>query len=429
MLLKSCFLSFYEVLWIILIQLLRIYALISKSFALKLQQREAALVETAAWMKLRARYPRCVLFVCSSAGEYEQAKPLIKRFSMRGDTASFILFYSASGIRFAGSQKETTPFSLVTSDRPSFWRKICTELRPDAVLCIRYELWPGMMSVVSIFAPVYLINGVEAQHLREKIVARRLRAWLITPMKSISIVSRSDAEFYQTVLGASPAQLIVTGDTKYDRVLERAEERGQKLIDLKSQLQNFLKGRRVMVLGSAWPRDLEEFMSIYRPLKEFCPQIAVVIAPHDLSAENLASMEKMLEGASVCRVSSETYSAARGYHDFLLVDILGDLPELYGIAELAWVGGALHFRVHNVLEPACRGLYVCFGPHFQTSQEAKGLVANNLARVIYTGVDFLEWYKSLSFSSSSPNEAMTKAVLEQKGASDRIMSLVTSPWR
>ncbi|RZA23696.1 MAG: hypothetical protein EOP10_12030 [Proteobacteria bacterium] len=429
MLLKSAFLSLYEGLWVVILGLSRLWASMSKSFAIKLRQREDALVRISTWPRMRVRFPRCILFVCSSAGEYEQAKPLIKRFATRGDTAVFILFFSPSGIRFANSQKEEIPFSLVASDRPSYWREICTELRPDAVFCVRYELWPGMVNIVSEFAPIYLIDGVEAPHLREKALARRLRSKLITPMKKISVVSAGDAEFYQTVLNASPEQIFVTGDTKYDRVLERLVEREPKLLDLKVQLKNFTTGRRVIVLGSAWPRDLEEFMRVYPALKTFDPKIAVILAPHDLSDDNLETMLKMLEGVSVCRVSSDTYSSANASHDVLFVDVLGDLPELYGCAELAWVGGALHFRVHNVLEPACRGLYICFGPHFQTSQEAKGLVAENLARVIHTGSEFLEWYKSLSFSSSPPDQAMANAVSKQKGASDRIMTQVTASWR
>ncbi|RYZ51884.1 MAG: hypothetical protein EOP07_20530, partial [Proteobacteria bacterium] len=91
----------------------------------------------------------------------------------------------------------------------------------------------------------------------------------------------------------------------------------------------------------------------------------------------------------------------------------------------AWVGGALHYRVHNVLEPACRGLYLCFGPMHETSQEAKGLVKQGLARVIHNGHEFYQWYKNLSWKTHPPHQAMWQAVVEQKGASDRIMNEIS----
>lgn len=429
MLHNSFSLAAYEALWSVLTTSARAYAGLSPKFEGKLKEREDAQDEIKQWSRIRSRFPKCVLFVCSSAGEYEQAKPLIKRFTERKDTAIFILFFSPSGTKFARSQKETIPFTLVASDRPSYWTALCTDLRPDAVFCVRYELWPGMVSICRTFAPVYLIDGVEASHLRDKRLARNLRSSLVKGMKKVFVVSEADKNFYEDVLHYPADFIEVTGDTKYDRVLERISEREERLQSLKAQLKAFLKDRRVVVLGSAWPKDLEEFMTIYPALKKQTPGLAVILAPHDLSESNISTMQTLLKDVNVCRVSTEGYAAADGATEILLVDVLGDLPELYGCAELAWVGGALHFRVHNVLEPACRGLYLCFGPLHQTSQEAKELVALGLARVIQSGPDFLEWYKTLSFNAQPPHQAMEKAVLRQKGASDRLMKTVTSSWR
>jgi 3-deoxy-D-manno-octulosonic-acid transferase len=50
--------------------------------------------------------------------------------------------------------------------------------------------------------------------------------------------------------------------------------------------------------------------------------------------------------------------------DVLLVDTLGDLPGLYQLARVAFVGGSLvNAGGHNVLEPAATGVAVLFGPH------------------------------------------------------------------
>ncbi|MBC7658607.1 MAG: hypothetical protein H7249_02775 [Chitinophagaceae bacterium] len=418
----------YEGLWVLVSGLARFIGLLSAKVGAQLLVRDQALTLLPSWARLRSRYPRCVLFVCSSAGEYEQAKPLIKRWSARGDTALFILFFSPSGIKFATSQKESVPFALVASDKPSYWREVAAQLRPDACIFVRYELWPGMVGTLSQFSPLYLIDGVEAPHLRRKRLARRLRAALIKPMKNIFVVNDNDKIFYENVLGYAPNLIQTTGDTKYDRVLERISERSEALERLQTSLRDFLKNRRVIVIGSAWPRDLQEFMSCYQDLKAFDPSIAVIVAPHDLSESNVSTMQKMLEGLRVRRVSQSGYEGASSIDDILLVDVLGDLPELYGCAHLAWVGGAMHYRVHNVLEPACRGLYVCFGPQYQTSQEAKALVQRELARVIHNGLEFFQWYKNLVWTTTPPHQAMWQAVVEQKGASDRIIHEITRAW-
>lgn len=419
----------YEGLWRILSAFVRFLALFSQKLAAHWAARLEAESVVMVWARLRSRYPKCFLFVCSSAGEYEQAKPLLRRLQARGDTAIFLLFFSPSGMKFARSQKETIPYALVASDRPSYWRNLAVELRPDACVFVRYELWPGMVHTLKSFAPLFLVDGVEAPHLRKKRVARSLRASLLRPMKKIFLVSASDEEFYRDVLRCPGDKLSVTGDSKYDRVLERIEERQDALSRLQMSLKDFLAGRRIIVIGSAWQHDLQEFMIIYRQLRELDPKIAIIVVPHDLSAENIATMQKMLEGVRVCRVSTDGYDRATAADEFLLVDVLGDLPELYGCAHLAWVGGALHYRVHNVLEPACRGLYLCFGPMFETSQEAKVLVGQGLARVIHNGHEFYRWYKNLSWTTQPPHQAMWQAVVEQKGASDRIMQEIAATWQ
>jgi 3-deoxy-D-manno-octulosonic-acid transferase len=50
------------------------------------------------------------------------------------------------------------------------------------------------------------------------------------------------------------------------------------------------------------------------------------------------------------------------------VDTVGQLGDLYGVADIAFVGGSLFFRGpnkggHNLMEPAILGLPVLFGPY------------------------------------------------------------------
>ena len=70
-------LGLYEGLWILIIGLLRAAAFCSRKLKDQLALREGGLERLQAWAKERARFPRSVVFICSSAGEYEQAKPLI----------------------------------------------------------------------------------------------------------------------------------------------------------------------------------------------------------------------------------------------------------------------------------------------------------------------------------------------------------------
>ncbi|EMO28195.1 hypothetical protein LEP1GSC170_5583 [Leptospira interrogans serovar Bataviae str. HAI135] len=54
----------------------------------------------------------------------------------------------------------------------------------------------------------------------------------------------------------------------------------------------------------------------------------------------------------------------------IVFDVLGVLAFAYQAADFAYVGGALHNRIHNVLEPATFGLPLITGPKISNSPEA-----------------------------------------------------------
>jgi hypothetical protein len=66
----------------------------------------------------------------------------------------------------------------------------------------------------------------------------------------------------------------------------------------------------------------------------------------------------------------------------VLIDRMGILPELYGFAKIAFVGGSLRpFGGHNPLEPALCGTPVLFGPSMESQQEgAQWLLTAGYAR-------------------------------------------------
>ena len=54
----------------------------------------------------------------------------------------------------------------------------------------------------------------------------------------------------------------------------------------------------------------------------------------------------------------------------MIVDTLGELSRLYGLAEISFVGGSMvPFGGHNLLEPASFGCPVLFGPHTENFME------------------------------------------------------------
>jgi 3-deoxy-D-manno-octulosonic-acid transferase len=372
-----------------------------------------------------------MVFFCSSAGEYEQAKPLMDRLQKQGDTYVFLILVSYSGKRFALAQQESTPFIMAPWDRPSAWQKLFRVLRPDAFVVVRYELWPGFLVTARAHAPVYLIDAVQSPGLMKPGLSRNLRAGLVKLCREVFVVGAEDQAFYANLLQRPAASIPQVGDTKYDRVLERLEQREEKRRQLREQLQAFLNDGPLIILGSAWPQDLDALLEIYPELQSRYPQAKLIVAPHDISTAMVGKMQERLEALNlrVCRAQAAGLAAAGAGDNVLLVDMIGVLPELYALADIAWVGGALHHRVHNVLEPACQGLFVCFGPLYHTSQEARQLVAEGLVTVITSGRDFLEWVQGLRWEGHPPHRRLYEAIIRHRGATERILKAIQADAR
>jgi 3-deoxy-D-manno-octulosonic-acid transferase len=106
----------------------------------------------------------------------------------------------------------------------------------------------------------------------------------------------------------------------------------------------------------------------------------------------------------------------------IIVDGMGLLAEIYCCGNIAFVGGALHHQVHNVLEPSVRGLYVAFGPRFYNSQEARLLISEKLVKSFDNEQGLTAWWKQLILDEANLNQDLLKRVHSLGGASNKIIS-------
>jgi 3-deoxy-D-manno-octulosonic-acid transferase len=106
----------------------------------------------------------------------------------------------------------------------------------------------------------------------------------------------------------------------------------------------------------------EIILDVFKKLRDRFSSLKLVIATRDISrAENILSLIRghTLKGALRSRLRED-----RALYDVLVLDTLGELNRIYGIATVAFVGGSLvPVGGHNLLEPATFGVPVLFGPH------------------------------------------------------------------
>jgi 3-deoxy-D-manno-octulosonic-acid transferase len=112
----------------------------------------------------------------------------------------------------------------------------------------------------------------------------------------------------------------------------------------------------------------------------------------------------------------------------VLVDTMGELAAVWGLADLAFVGGSL-FRGRggqNMMEPAAYGASVMFGPHTDNFRDTvEQLLSRRAARRVSSG---RELARALITDLQDPETAVARGaagrrfVLAQQGAADRTIS-------
>lgn len=370
---------------------------------------------------------RCpCLFFCSSAGEYEQALPVIEQLEQRAKGNITILFFSASGYNFARSRGEKRPVALAPLDSIFRWKRLFKVVRPRYTFVVRYELWPAFLYFASKSSKLILVNAVRSPSVESNLIKRWVRATLLRRFDLIFAVSAADQKQLED-LGLSSDKITVCGDTKYDRVLDFRKRSTRLAESWQQYLIGVLGSRKILIAGSAWQPDIELILNAYEnaPLR---PDWAIVIAPHDLSRDMIEWIKKEVadRGLSYVLVSNSnlpTHSAEKA--EVLIVDTLGILSALYYSADCALVGGALHFRVHNVLEPAVYGVATAFGPKYQTSIEACDMVNKGLATVVNSPEQFMTWWRCQD-EDGGQSPMIERWLQNLAGASGRIVNQIVT---
>ena len=412
----SLFLTVFE-------SLARLLSLLLPSLQSQLSERK---LDSAMWQRFEswhASHSKLVFCYCSSAGELEQALPLLRRLAKQFDFFVVITLFSESGMRFARTQKLEFAYFKAPYDRFSVWQRLFQLLQPDLVVLVRHEFWPCFLYHARRYSKrTILIDAVASRHLQAQWFACRLRRWLLGFFDAIFVVDRQDLAFHRDILAISEQRLCVAGDTKFDRVMERRIERQDQAEIVVKHLRCLWPEARRMIIGSAWPDDIRLVVAGLKSQSAFV-NWRLIIAPHDLSQDMLEWIKAYLveAGLEFTLWSHLGQNDRSSQAEVLLVDTLGLLAEFYASCELAFVGGALHHRVHNVLEPACHGLEIGFGPRYQTSPEACWLVEKELVQVIADQSSFESWFRQ---HQGRPEPIRHQRLLAEMkhltGAADRI---------
>jgi 3-deoxy-D-manno-octulosonic-acid transferase len=161
-------------------------------------------------------------------------------------------------------------------------------------------------------------------------------------------------------------------------------------------------------------------------LKNQIDSVRLIIAPHELSRDHLAAIEKWARGNSLS--FSHTSENSSSDADVILVDQYGILGDIYALADAAYVGGGFHGAgLHSRREPAAFAAPVLIGPSHTDNRDAR-LLVNGGGAVRCPGpgdisARLLAWFRNPGVHQRASQSAQ-RVVEANLGAAERSLELV-----
>lgn len=328
----------------------------------KIEKEASALEGPVCWMH------------CSSAGEFEQGKPVLDALkAARPEVRVVVTFWSPSGFEVHSANPALDAVWYLPGDSRTESRRLFEVFKPDFGVFVKYDLWLNTLSAAQkAGVPLYLVSA----HFRaDQIFFRQnpVAGWFRRGLNLFEEIFCQDEQSIRR-LEEIGVKASLAPDTRFDRVLsikenlDSAELSGVKQKQLE-QIEAFSSGHQTMVVGSSWLAD-EELLAEWASSK-LPSDWKLILVPHETDEAHLGKLGALLDRIKLeyGRLSSQSKVPGQ----ILIVDAHGLLSRIYRLADLAYVGGGFGEAVHNTLEPAAYGIPVIFGPNNSKFLEIQGL--------------------------------------------------------
>lgn len=245
-------------------------------------------------------------------------------------------------------------------DLPCTARRFLKQVQPHLAIVMETELWPNYINQCQrLNIPVVLANGrLSERSARGYARFPKLVAPMLKQLSALAVQTQVEAQRF-IELGARAETVTVIGSIKYD--LQVAEQLPQQAQALRAQWQ--ASARPVWIAASTHLGEDSSILAAHQQLLEEFPDAVLILVPrHPERFESVYGL-CVEQGMHVQRRSSQ--AALSAAHQVLLGDTMGELMFLYGLADVALVGGSLiEHGGHNMLEPVALGKPTLTGPHY-----------------------------------------------------------------
>jgi len=386
------FYFFYFLLSPLFLVLIHIGKFFNKKISIHIENEKKTIQHVIKNLKnIDRKLKKVLLFHATSAGEFEQLKPILKHINRK----SYYVIQTFSSPEIY-NKEFNNPLFDISCYHPYdfFWKSyfFFKNINPTAYIITRHDIWPFHLLIANkLDIKIFYINA----NLHKKSIWNQ---WYISKISKIIFKNitfcfvPSQAIFDYAKEFINERKIIITGDSRFDQIIERYNQ--NKNIDYLPV--DFLSTQNI-VFGSY---DLYDEPYIIDSISKCYPEgnksllekkHKIILVPHenDSFIINRIIDKLKINHFNVIKFSEIDYTDNRIH--ILIIDKVGILADIYRYSKLAYVGSGFGRGVHSVTEPAIHNCLVGFGPNIELLDEAKYIYNHNLGYMVSNIDDMCEF--------------------------------------
>ena len=300
-----------------------------------------------------------IVFHCSSYGEFEVIKPVIRKIKAYSPDQKIILsIFSPSSFDLL-NERDLFDYKIYS---PLETRTDCGQwfrtYQPTLIVISQNEIWPLFLDCAQKAQIPVVYVGSTFRKSSVKLLFFYFARPLLTKVNHFFLQSEEAFQLF--------TQLELTNFSKIERL------RDVEIRHITSQqveiptLAEFARKKPLFVLASTHSSELKILGNSVSKLKE---KYHFLIAPHDITQHSIKDIRETFEQLNII-----LFSEGLDKEEMVILDQFGLLKHVYKYADMVYVGGGFDKGVHNVMEAAIHKRPILIGPKYQKFEEVKELI-------------------------------------------------------
>ncbi len=354
--------------------------------SIKVPAYRARMGERFAFVPFKLAIKQPVIWVHTvSVGETLAAKPVIDALLEENADCQLVITTTTptgsaqvQALFFQALQEQHILHCYMPYDLPNCIARFLNCINPVAAFFMETEIWPNtLLACRKRRISTMLMNArLSEKSLRGYQRFSSLSKQAVACFSCIAAQSQADADRLSMIGGKN---IIVTGSIKLDISLDDVLVQKAKLLKQQWSLQG---KRKIIIAASTHAGEDEMILNAFQTLLQQYANILLLLVPRH--PERFVNVYESAKKTGFSTALRSQYQNIDTEVQVVVGDTMGELMLLYGVADIAIVGGGfVPHGGHNMLEPALWGLPIISGKSvFNFSTISEDLINQGGLRLI-----------------------------------------------